>query len=176
MITVAFVIIADQITKFLAVANLSRLLPNGDHVPDHVATVIDGFFRFKYAENTGAAWSLFKDASAGFRIPFFIIITLVAIGFIVWFYRKIDAKQKLLALAISSILGGALGNLIDRIRMGYVVDFIDWYITVDSGEKHWPTFNVADAAITVGVVLLMIEMIFRQKKSKQEEPAPKSAK
>ena len=67
------------------------------------------------------------------------------------------------------ILGGALGNLIDRIRIGYVIDFIDWFY----GTKHWPTFNVADIAITVGVILLVLDMIFKRKPAKQEELAPK---
>jgi signal peptidase II len=173
-ITVPVVAILDQLTKMWANSALKPLAEEAE-ARNRFVTVIDGFFRFRYAENTGAAWSLFRDTSASFRVPFFIIVTLLAIGFIFWFYRRLEPKQRLLALAVSLLLGGAVGNLIDRIRFGYVVDFVDWYVsfsgklnlglfTIEAGEKHWPTFNVADAAITVGIVLLMVEMLFLQKK------------
>jgi len=178
-ITVPVAVILDQFTKILAIVYLRPLVVEASPA-DRFVTVIDGLFRLKYAENTGAAWGLFRDASAGFRIPFFIIVSLLAIGVIIWFFKKIETHQRLLPLAVALVLGGALGNLIDRIRMGKVVDFVDWFITLDQetsflfftagpGEKHWPTFNVADAAISIGVVLLLIEMIVGQKKKNTEE-------
>jgi signal peptidase II len=178
VVIVPIVVILDQITKLLAVSALKpitmELRPE-----DRFISVIDGFFRLKYAENTGAAWSIFRDLSSSFRVPFFIVITLVAIGFIVWFFRRLEPRQRLMGSAISLVLGGAVGNLIDRIRLTYVVDFIDWFVTfttswnlglftIEPGEKHWPTFNVADAAITVGVILLMIELLF----TRSAKPAP----
>jgi signal peptidase II len=181
-VTVPLVVIADQVTKALAVAYLKPLSFEANPA-DRFVTVIDGFWRFKFAENTGAAWGLFRNTSAGFRVPFFIIVSLLAIVFIVWFFRRLEPKQKLLPLAVSLVLGGALGNLIDRALAGKVVDFIDWFITFDSpvnfglftveaGQKHWPTFNVADAAISVGVVLLVIEMFVGKKKEPGEEAEP----
>ena len=161
-LTVALVLIADQATKILAIVYLEPLT-HENRLADQYVTVIDGFFRLKYTENAGAAWGLFRNASRSFRIPFFIVISLAAIGVIVWFYRKLEAQQKLLPLAVSLILGGAVGNLIDRVRMGKVVDFVDWYVTFDK-PYHWPTFNVADAAISVGVVLLLVEMFIGKKK------------
>ena len=166
-VTVPLVLIADQVTKALAV---SYLHPRG------VVSVIDGFFRLKYTENPGAAWGLLRTASPTFRIPFFIIVSLLAIGLIVWFFRRIEPHKKLLPLAISLVMGGALGNLIDRVRMGKVVDFVDWYITIGGDEKHWPTFNVADAAITVGVALLIIEMFIGYKKEPKQAKPVKSGK
>jgi len=170
-ITAPIVVILDQVTKALAAAHLKPLVM--EMAPsDRYLTVIDGFFRLKYAENTGAAWGLLRDAAPGFRIPFFIGVSLVAIVVIVWFYRRIGPKQKLLPLGISLVLGGAVGNLIDRVLMGKVIDFIDWYLTIGGDEKHWPTFNIADAAITVGVAILMIEMIFgKNPEAAQEEQA-----
>jgi signal peptidase II len=180
------VVIADQVTKWLAASNLQPLasLRPGERF----VTVIDGFFRFKYVENPGAAWGLLRDASAGFRIPFFIIVSIIAIGVIMWFFKKVEPKQRMLASAIALVLGGAVGNLIDRIVMGRVIDFIDWYVTfdspmdlglfvIDAGEKHWPTFNVADAAITIGVILLMVEMFFGKGfKDSQSKKATESVK
>lgn len=173
--TVPLVVIADQVTKALAVSYLRPLFTE-DHPSDRFVSVIDGFFRLKYAENAGAAWGLLRNASPTFRIPFFIIVSLLAIGLIVWFFRRIEPHKKLLPLAVSLVLGGALGNLVDRVRMGKVVDFVDWFITVGGEEKHWPTFNVADAAITVGVALLIIEMFIGYKKEPKEAEPTESGK
>jgi signal peptidase II len=166
--TVPLVVIADQVTKALAVAYLRPLVAELQ-ASDRFVSVIDGFFRLKYAENTGAAWGLLRSASPSFRIPFFIIVSLLAIGLIIWFFRRIEPHKRLLPLAVSLVLGGAVGNLIDRVRMGKVVDFVDWYITIGGDEKHWPTFNVADAAITAGVILLILEMFIGFKKEPAEE-------
>lgn len=165
--TVPLVVIADQVTKVLAVSYLRPLVAELQP-SDRFISVIGGFFRLKYAENPGAAWGLLRNASPTFRIPFFIIVSLLAIGLIVWFFRRIEPHKKLLPLAISLVLGGAMGNLVDRVRMGKVVDFVDWFITIGGEEKHWPTFNVADAAITVGVALLIIEMFIGYKKEPEE--------
>jgi signal peptidase II len=178
-LTVPLVVAADQITKLFAAANLKPLIFEADPASRYL-TVIDGFWRFKYAENTGAAWGLFRSTDASFRVPFFIIVSLLAIGFILWFFRRIESRQRLLPLAVSLVLGGALGNLIDRIYMGKVIDFIEWYVkfdkplnlglfTISAGEKHWPTFNIADAAISVGVILLVIEMFGAKKTENQAE-------
>jgi len=191
-LTVPLIVIFDQVTKALAASYLKPIIFEANPA-DRYVTVIDGFWRFKYTENAGAAWGLFRDASAGFRIPFFIIVSLAAIAFILWFFKKLESHQKLLPLAVSLVLGGAIGNLIDRIIMGKVIDFVDWYLVFDgpvdlglftimAGEKHWPTFNVADAAISVGVVLLIVEMFIGRKKmsaadseeAEQEEASPQA--
>jgi signal peptidase II len=188
-LTVPICVIADQVTKALAASYLKPIAFEASPA-DRYVTVIEGFWRFKYTENAGAAWGLFRDSSASFRIPFFIIVSLAAIGFILWFFKKLEPRQKLLPLAVSLVLGGAIGNLIDRVIMGKVIDFIDWYLvfdgpvdlglfTITTGEKHWPTFNVADAAISVGVVLLIVEMFVGMKKkpadeAEQEEATPQT--
>jgi signal peptidase II len=166
--TVPLVVIADQVTKMLAVSYLRPLVAESQLPSEWFVSVIDGFFRLKYAENAGAAWGLLRNAAPTFRIPFFIIVSLLAIGLIVWFFRRIEPHKRLLPLAVSLVLGGAVGNLIDRVRFGKVVDFVDWFITIGGEEKHWPTFNVADAAITVGVALLIIEMFIGYKKEPKE--------
>ncbi len=171
--TVPLVVIADLVTKMLAVSYLRPLVAES-HPSDWFVSVIDGFFRLKYAENAGAAWGLLRNAAPTFRIPFFIIVSLLAIGLIVWFFRRIEPHKRLLPLAVSLVLGGAVGNLIDRVRFGKVVDFVDWFITIGGEEKHWPTFNVADAAITVGVALLIIEMFIGDKQKPKEAGPAKS--
>ncbi len=173
------VVILDQITKVLAIAYLKPLAVEMNPA-DRAVSVIDGFFRLVYAENTGAAFSLLSGLPAGARVPLFALVTLLALGFMFWLYRKLTENQHLMALSLSLLFGGALGNLIDRIRLGYVVDFVQWYVTfserwdlklivIEPGEKRWPTFNVADAAITVGIVLLLLCMLF-ERKAEQKSP------
>ncbi len=130
--------------------------------------VVEGFWNWRYAENKGAAWSLFAKSGDNFRLPFLIGVSIAAVFFIINFVRKLEPEQKLLMWALSLICGGAIGNLIDRVYLGYVIDFIDWYI----GRSHWPTFNVADAAISTGVGLILLSMIQESlQKKKDEEPS-----
>lgn len=117
--------------------------------------VVDGLWSWRYVENPGAAWGLLAGASEKVRVPFFMIVSLVAIAFIITFFRKLPDSQLLLIISLSLVFGGAIGNFVDRLHLNYVIDFIDWYV----GTNHWPTFNFADAAITTGVALLVIQWI-----------------
>lgn len=117
--------------------------------------VIDGFWNFRYVENPGAAWGLLSTASEALRVPFFLFVSIGAVVFIVVFFRRLGDDQHLMIWSLSLVFGGAIGNLVDRLHLSYVVDFIDWYV----GTAHWPTFNVADAGITSGVVLLLLEWL-----------------
>jgi len=179
LITAPLVVVADQLTKWWARAEL-RPLQLALEPTDRFITAIDGFFRLKYAENTGAAWGLGANWAPTFRVTFFILVSIAAVVFILWFFRKLEPRQRLLSLAVSLVLGGAIGNLIDRIAFNKVVDFIDWYVTFDqpvdfllftaaAGEHHWPTFNIADVGISIGVGLLLVEMIFGGRASKDED-------
>lgn len=123
-------------------------------------TVIPGFWNHVYVQNFGAAWGMFSNKNENFRRPFFLIISIIAVVVVFSLYRGLREDQRMMQVALSLIVGGALGNFIDRVRYGYVVDFIDWYITVGGEEKHWPTFNVADVWILVGVVLMAIQILF----------------
>ena len=139
-------VLLDQVTKYWAQALKTR--PS--------ITIIEHFFHLRYAENRGAAWGLFSGMEEDLRIPFFILISFLAIGFIVYFFKMLKDNQYFLIVALSFILGGAVGNFIDRMAYNYVIDFIDWHYY----HLHWPTFNVADAFISVGVGMLMFEMLF----------------
>jgi signal peptidase II len=176
-VIVPLVLAADIITKQLAIAYLKPLLYQYGRQAQ--VDIIEGFFRLKYTENPGAAWGLLGGLSEGLRNPFFIVVSLGAMAFLLWFFWRTQESKKLLLVALSFLLGGAAGNLVDRFRLGRVVDFIDWYIrfdsplnlglfTIEAGEKHWPTFNIADAAITVGVALVLVDMLFLEKKKPLE--------
>lgn len=139
---------------------------------DAQCEVIRGHFGFSYQINPGAAWSLFRDTPQSFRRPFFIVITTFAIFFILYlFFFQLEAGQRWLGVALASILGGAMGNFIDRLRLNYVIDFIDWHIHYgklihffNSGYDatrvyRFPTFNVADIGITIGVAMIAWELL-----------------
>ncbi len=148
---VALVVIAfDQLTKQLVVAGLGL----HDSVP-----VINGFLNLVHVRNPGAAFGFLAKMPDYFRSVFFISVTLGAIAMIIFYVRMNKITEMPLLLPLSLIFAGAIGNLIDRLRFGEVVDFIDVYVST----HHWPAFNVADSAISVGAVLLLISLL-RQKK------------
>ena len=140
--TAGVIVILDQITKSViqSTMTLHQSIP-----------VIDGLFSLTYIRNPGAAFGLFANSQNGLRILFFVIVSIIAILFLISLYSKIPQKNPIARLATGMILGGAIGNLIDRVRFGEVVDFLDFYITT----HHWPAFNIADSCISTGVVLLM---------------------
>ena len=149
---VGIIVALDQYTKHL-VADRMRLFD--------VITVIPGFFNITYVRNRGAAFSLFAGASDSYRVVFFVTATLIALAVIGAILR--NTHERLLVVAFSLVAGGAVGNLIDRMRFGEVVDFIQWYVR----SWYWPSFNVADSAITIGVGLLAIDMLFLKKHEKE---------
>lgn len=140
----AVVIVLDQATKYLA----SGLLDYGVPVP------VLPFFNLTLAHNPGAAFSFLAEAS-GWQRWFFIGIALVVSVLIVGWMKRLSPRENWLAAALALILGGAIGNVIDRVMYGYVVDFIDLYY----GAWHWPAFNIADSAITVGVAIMLIDSL-----------------
>ena len=136
------IILLDQYTKFLVIKHLTNGLgrePAGisESIQRFYTTlhpqavrryvVLENFWQFRYAENAGAAWGFLNQADPTFRRPFFLVVSLLAIAFILYFYRRLEAGQVLLQLALSLVMGGALGNFIDRLVRIYVIDFIDWH-------------------------------------------------
>ena len=123
-------------------------------------TVIPGLFHLTYVRNQGAAFGILADSSL--RLPFFLTVSAAAAIGILWYLRRLRPEQRLLQFSLSLIFAGALGNLIDRARMGEVVDFLDFFWH----GHHWPAFNVADSAITVGVALLLWDMWRQERQQK----------
>ena len=140
---VGVIVILDQLTKWMIVQSLAV----HDAVP-----VFESFFHITHERNTGAAFSLFAQAPASFRQPFFLLTTVAAIAMLLVFLRKVEEADWLTIAAIGGILGGAVGNFIDRVLYGEVVDFllVHWH------GYYWPAFNVADSCITVGVICMLI--------------------
>ena len=147
--TAAAVIAADQATKAMILARLD--------VHDSV-TLIDGFLKIVHVRNPGAAFSLLAGASEAFRGPFFIVVTIAAIVVLGSIAFKLDARDRWLATALGGVLGGAVGNLIDRLRFGEVVDFV----YVHWGDWVWPAFNVADSSISVSVIAIVLHSLLSQ--------------
>ncbi len=126
--------------------------------PEVRVEVIKDHVGFMFRKNDGGAWGLLSTEPASVRRPFFLGISVVAIIFIVSLYRKLTPRQWALKWGLPLVLGGALGNLVNRIQYNYVVDFIDVSAHWDGAEHHWPTFNVADIWIVVGVLLMAVDM------------------
>lgn len=114
--------------------------------------LIQNFFSITLVHNPGAAWGLFANLDASVREPFFTVVPLITLAIILFVFQRLRADQRVSIFALSAIVGGAIGNLIDRARIGYVIDYLDfhWYMTY-----HFPAFNIADSAITVGVGILL---------------------
>jgi len=141
------VLVLDQVTKALVLAHL----PLGGSIP-----VIPGFFDLTHVHNPGGAFGFLSGMSAEVRSLLFVAVSLLAAGLILYFYWQTPVRQRFLAAGLSLLFGGAIGNLVDRIRFGVVVDFLDLY----AGNLHWPAFNVADSAITVGVLIFAYHILF----------------
>ena len=153
----AGVVVLDQLTKWLILGTYQL----GD------ATRITGFFNIVRAHNTGAAFS-FLAGAGGWQRWFFVALALAAAGFITWLLRA-HAGQRLFAFSLSMILGGALGNVIDRLQHGYVVDFLDFHWPILDGlfyRGHFPAFNLADAAITAGAMGLILDELLRLRRAR----------
>jgi signal peptidase II len=166
-------VVLDQWTKFLAVERLTRVFERSRDLS--LVERVRGFYsyqhleplatepyyvwrpvwRMNYVENPGAAWGLFRGLSESFRNALFKVISLGAVAFILHYYRKLREDQRFLQLALSFVLAGAVGNFIDRIARGYVVDFVEWYWW-NRPDIRWPTFNLADSLIVVGVAMLVL--------------------
>ena len=149
------VLLLDRITKWA----IAQTIPLED-----AANIIPGFFRLTHLENTGAAFSLFADSSSPFRTTLLItfsVAALAVVSVLLWKDRSVFHSG---TLALSLILGGAVGNLWDRVSDGKVTDFLDFYI----GVHHWPPFNLADSAIVVGALLLFMRML---RKDHHSQPA-----
>jgi signal peptidase II len=194
LLTVALgVIFLDQWTKYLVVRELTTRFDDKPTVGERLSAMygeppapgfyglhfqskrhIDlsaSFFRLRYAENPGAAWGLFRNLPPDVRGPLFHLVSIGAVVLITWYFSKLSGKnpQERWALwGLPLVLGGAIGNYIDRLARSFVIDFLEahWH-----DQAHFPSFNVADSAICVGVGLLLIDAFVRKEKATAEKPA-----
>lgn len=134
----ALIFAVDQLTKALVKMHMA---------PNQSIPVIDNILHLTYVQNTGAAFSLLKG-----RVFFFVVVSFAVIAVIVYYLIRLPKEKKLFKFTLALVLGGAFGNLVDRLRFGYVVDFIDFRI--------WPVFNVADSSVVIGVLLLLYLVMY----------------
>ncbi len=151
-LTAPVILISDQLTKLY----IDRTMKLYESIP-----VVDGLFSITYLRNKGAAFSFLSDAS--WRLPFFLLATAIAVVAILVAFNKLRDDQRFAAVSLTFILSGAVGNLIDRVRMGEVIDFLDVYWR----SHHWPAFNVADSAICVGVAMLALDLFREERRMKK---------
>jgi len=144
---IAGVIVAlDQVTKALV----------DDYMTLHESrTIVEGLVRLTYVQNRGAAFGILSEAGLPYQSLMFSVVSLLALLAIALYAWRMPVQSRLPQTALAMVMGGAVGNLLDRARLGYVIDYVDMYW----GPHHWPAFNVADSAITVGVALLVIDIL-----------------
>ena len=160
LLTVCTVILGlDQWTKAL----VQQKLPLYQRVE-----VIPGFFNLTHVRNPGGAFGIFGGAKGGIGSTLFVIVSLVAVGILIFLFAKVREHEKNLTFSYALILSGAIGNLVDRFRFGEVIDFLDYYIS----SFHWPAFNIADAAICAGIGLMAIELLSKDTKKTPQSSAP----
>jgi len=148
------VVIVDQLTK-LWIMTTFALHGQQDIIP--------GFFNLVYVTNTGAAFGFLAGSNSMLRQVFFVAVAIMALIVIVISYGHLKRQGRIFVYALGLIAGGAVGNLIDRLRLGSVVDFLDFYV----GSYHWPAFNAADSAITIGVGLFLLGTVLQHMKEKR---------
>lgn len=183
-VATAVFLVADLWSKDWAVKTLDK---SGKSIPvfENVKipfTEMYLSFHHDLAHNYGGAWGLLGDQPDSVRLPFFFIISAIALVFVFSLFRKLEPHQVALKWALPLVLGGAAGNFVDRVRHEYVVDFLDWFVVKEGGKAaHWPTFNVADIWICIGVGLMAIDMFTAKKVAPastedEEEVRPKKVK
>ena len=149
----------------LIVDQLSKLYIDRNFLLGESVTVLENFFHITYIRNKGAAFGIL--AGSPWRVPFFVTIGVIACAALLWYLYSTRVDQKLLQIALVMVFSGAIGNIIDRVRLSEVIDFIDvhWY------QYHWPAFNVADSAITVGVGLMILDLWYEERRLKKAKLA-----
>ncbi len=146
---VALVVLLDQITK----AMVLKMMPLFKSI-----VVIPGFFNLTHVHNPGGAFGFLAQNGSPWRHWMFLGAAVVALSMILYFHHQTPKTHPYLGLGLSLIFGGAIGNLIDRLRFGEVIDFLDFY----AAHFHWPTFNVADSAVTIGVGIFVLHILFKK--------------
>jgi len=162
--TAVLSIALDQWTKILARTHLRPIEVYGGH-----KTVIPNYFDLRFSENTGVAFGMFQNLPGGKYL--LSLVGLLALGLVVYYLLKSGPRQTRLHLALGLIFGGAVGNLVDRVFLSKVTDFIVWHV----GRHEWPAFNVADAALVVGVGLMALDMLFDRRGHTAPAAPPDSA-
>jgi len=151
LIVFLVVIVLDQSTKLI----IQQTLPLHKQVE-----VLSGFFNLIHVRNTGGAFGIFGGERDPLGSVLFVVASLIAVGILVILFLRVKEHEKTLAFSLSLLLSGAMGNLIDRVSYGEVIDFLDFYVS----SYHWPAFNIADSAISIGIGLMALELLIKEHK------------
>lgn len=151
---ILIIIASDQLTKMWVVDNFALY---------ESKVIVPGFFNLTFITNRGAAFGFLSGDYGPWRHLFFIVVAIVALVFLVIAFKQFKGESRIFGFSICLIAGGAIGNLIDRVRLGEVIDFLDFYVK----GYHWPAFNIADSAITVGVTFFIIGHLFLSKNNEK---------
>jgi signal peptidase II len=151
-----YILFVDQWTKYL----IQQRLPLYGKVE-----VIHGFFNLVHVRNTGGAFGIFGGEKGGLGSWLFMVVSFVAIGIILLFFIRMREEKEMVYFSFSLLLAGAIGNLIDRLHYGEVIDFLDFHLF----SYHWPAFNIADSAITIGIILLGYGVLIQGKRSTKSQ-------
>ncbi len=151
LIVSCWVILADQWTKYLVQKKLPLY---------HKVEIIKGFFNITHVRNTGGAFGIFSGERGGIGSLLFVIFSFTAIGVILFLFSRVKDPERHLSLSLALIFSGAMGNLIDRLVRGEVVDFLQFYVST----FYWPAFNIADTAICLGIGLMALDLLVRDRK------------
>lgn len=143
------IVLLDQVTKALVLAYMPLY---------RSIEILPGFFNLTHVRNPGGAFGFLAQSDSPVRHWFFLIAAALALAMILYFHHQTPPAKRFFSFSLALIFGGAVGNIIDRLRFGEVVDFLDVYV----GSYHWPTFNIADSAVTVGVVIFLLHILFRK--------------
>jgi len=147
LVLAVLVLLLDRLTKWLV----------QDHISLHESiSVLPGFFRLTHVQNQGAAFGLFAESPSEWKVAMLILFSVAALAIVSALLWKNSHALTITGIGLALIMGGALGNLWDRLRDGRVIDFLDFYV----GRYHWPAFNIADSAIVAGALLLVVEILF----------------
>jgi len=149
LIVFLVIIVLDQSTKLI----IQQTLPLHKQVE-----IISGFFNLIHVRNSGGAFGIFGGERSPLGSVLFVVASLIAVGILVILFLRVKEHEKTLAFSLSLLLRGAMGNLIDRVSYGEVIDFLDFYVS----SYHWPAFNIADSAISIGIGLMALELLIKE--------------
>lgn len=175
-----FMLLSFVVLTIVVLDQISKAYISGSMYLNESISIIPGFFNLTYIRNPGAAFGIMGTTSSGFRLVFFFLTSVLAMGLLMTIFLRLDPNDWWGQLTIASIFGGAIGNFIDRLQYGEVIDFLDfyshgchWIVEWFLNGCHWPAFNVADSAISVGVCSLLLLFAFEKRKPNltlQENP------
>jgi signal peptidase II len=156
LLTVLIVVVCDQVTKIYIEKTLAL---------NHAITIIPNFLDIHHIRNTGAAFGIMSRLPDGARIPFLVGVSILAMILILYLFYMAEKNRTAYIFSLALVFSGAVGNLIDRVTLGFVRDFVDLHIY----HLHWPVFNVADSAITVGIIIMAYEILIVEPRREKEK-------